>query len=41
MLAGVPVTAGLVRELAVRVDEPTASYLTVALEAGRAVLHSP
>jgi hypothetical protein len=38
MLAGIPVTAELVRELAARVDEPTAGYLMFALEAGLAVV---
>jgi hypothetical protein len=36
MLAGIPVPAELVRELAERVDEPTAGYLEAALDAGRA-----
>jgi ribosomal protein L10 len=38
MLAGIPVKAELVRELAERVDEPTAGYLLFALEAGRSVV---
>jgi hypothetical protein len=37
MLAGIPVTAELVRELAARVEEPTAGYLLFALEAGRSI----
>jgi hypothetical protein len=36
MLAGVPVPADLVRELAERVDESTAGYLEAALDTGRA-----
>jgi hypothetical protein len=38
MLAGVPVAAELVRELADRVAEPSAGTLEAALDAGRAVI---
>jgi hypothetical protein len=38
MLAGVPVSTDLVRELAVQVDEPTAGTLEAALDADRAVI---
>jgi hypothetical protein len=38
MLAGIPVSGEFVRRLAACVDEPTASYLTLAVEAGRSVV---
>jgi hypothetical protein len=38
MLAGVPVTVELVRELASRVEEPTAGCLLFALDAERSVV---
>jgi hypothetical protein len=41
MLAGVPVTLELVRELAERVGEPTATTLRGALEREPAVIASP
>ena len=40
MLAGIPVAAELVEELADRVEEPAASALRTALEAGRATVAS-
>jgi hypothetical protein len=38
MLAGIPVAAELVRELAERVEEPAASTLRDGLSAGRAAI---
>jgi hypothetical protein len=38
MLAGIPVAPELVRELAERVDEPSASTLRDGLDAGRAAI---